>query len=277
MNPAEDCLKYLHSKNWIELSRVLSDNKSAEDLAESPTYSIFEKVFIDELRRHENETSEDLLIVASRILQIHRHENSSFRLSDNALIKLARYLFDKHPQEIYAKILDGDPDARIFLEKHRIENQKKIDTERISANLNIKVGKHGKLQFDKDIFNNSPQEKELYLAAKKVLPDLILLPNTALSTIIDSKICKFLDNSTSTFFYKSTLDLCVVNSRTFRPELFIELDSSWHDQQKNLNNDRMKDEIFQIAGLKLSRLRKKENKAMIEIFELFIRKNYTAG
>jgi hypothetical protein len=107
------------------------------------------------------------------------------------------------------------------------------------------------------------------------LPDKILLPNTALSTVISSKVCDFLDRKTSSFFYKSTLDLCVVNLNTYRPELFIELDSSWHDKPKNFENDQMKNKIFQKAGLKLYRLRKKENKRMIEIFELFIRNNYT--
>ena len=136
------------------------------------------------------------------------------------------------------------------------------------------MGEHGNLRFDKDIFNNSPQEKELYLAAKNILADYILLPNTALSTIIDSKVCAFLDKTTATFFYKSTLDLCVVHPTTFRPELFIELDSSWHDKPKNSDNDKMKNEIFKRAGLKLHRLRKKENKEMPEIFELFIKGNY---
>ncbi len=276
MNPAEDCLKYLQSRNWIELTKILSNNKNARELAESPAFSIFESVFTGELKRHENETNEDLIVIASRIFQIHRHDNSAFTLSDNALKSIARYLFDKNPVEVYAKILVNDQDAKQFLEKQKISTQKKIDTARVAANLHVKVGEHGNLQFDKDIFNGSPQEKELYLAAKNILADSILLPNTALSTIIDSKVCSFLDTATTNFFYKSTLDLCIVNPTTFKPELFIELDSSWHDKPKNSENDRMKNEIFQRAGLKLHRLRKKENKEMIEIFELFIKEIYAS-
>ena len=276
MNPAEDCLKHLQNRNWMELTKVLSDNKNARDLAESPTFSIFESVFIDELKRLENETSEDLIIVASRIFQIHRHDNSVFKLSENALKGVARYLFDKNPDTVYAEILVDEEDAQQFLKDQKASIQKKIDTERLGANLNIKVGELGNLQFDKDIFNNSPQEKELYFAAKNLLPDSILLPNAALSTIIDSKVCTFLDNATANFFYKSTLDLCIVNPTTFRPELFIELDSSWHDKPKNIENDRMKNEIFQKAGLKLHRLRKRNNQEMSEIFELFIQENYAS-
>jgi len=276
MNPAEECLKYLSTRNWTELSKMLSNNSTAKDLADSPTFTIFESVFIDELKRLENETCEDVSTIAYRIFQLHTYEKAIFTLSENSLKGIARYLFDKNPHESYAKILVDNQDAQIFLENLKFETQKKINNDRISANLNVKVGEYGKLQFDKDIFNGSDQEKELYLVAKRILSDSILLPNTALSTIINSKICDFLGGKTSTFFYKSTLDLCVVNSNTFRPELFIELDSSWHDKPKNIENDRMKDEIFQKAGLKLHRLRKKNNKEMSEIFELFIKQNYVS-
>ncbi len=275
MNIAEECLKCLQNQDWNKLSKILSDNKNTLNLAESPTFSIFENILIDEIKRYENDSDEDLLIVAARIFQIHRHKDSPFLLSQNALLKVAKYLFDKNPQVIYAEVLADDPEALKFLTDHKKEVQSQIDTNRISANLNIKVGEHGKLVFDKEIFN-SPQEKELFLAARKILPNSIVLPNIALSTIIDSKVCEFLDQITTTFFLKSTLDLCVVNSHSYFPELFIELDSSWHDKPRNKENDKKKDKIFKAAGLMLHRLRKKENKDMTEIFELFIKKNYAS-
>ncbi len=217
MNPAENCLKYLYTRNWIELAKILTNNIYAKELAESSTFSIFESNFVDELVRHENETNEDLFIVASRIFQIHNHDKSNFKLSQNAIKGISRFLFNKKPDIVYAKYLDSDQDVQLFLEKHRISLEKTIEKTFLSGNLNIRIGDHGELQFDKEIFNNSPQEKELYFAAKQTLPDYILLPNTALSTIIDPKVCKLLDTSTSNFFYKSTLDLCIVNPVTFRP------------------------------------------------------------
>ena len=84
------------------------------------------------------------------------------------------------------------------------------------------------------------------------------------------KVC----SCAKSFFFKSTLDLCIVDSNTFKPKFFIELDSSWHDKPKQIENDRMKNEIFEKAGMELHRLRKKENKSMDEIFELYIKKNY---
>jgi len=277
MNPAEDCLQHLRNKKWIELNKVLSDNKSAEHLSDSPTFSVFENVFIDEIKRHEDETNEDLFIVATSIFQRHYYKNSRFRLSEDAEVRLAKYLFDRQPHEIYAKILVDDPSAKAYLEKCNNKRQNEIDNIRLSSNLNIRVGEHGNLKFDKDIFNGSLQEKELFLAAQKVLPESILLPNTALSTVINSKVCKFLTSKTTDFFYKSTLDLCVVNPENYMPEIFIELDSSWHDRPDQIERDKMKDEIFQKAALKLDRLRKRQNKDMIEIFQLFIQKNPQAN
>ncbi len=222
MNPAEECLNCLQQQNWTRLSSILSDNSIAGVLAESPTFSIFENIFIDELKKFEKDSNQDFLIVAVRIFQIHQNKNSAFNLSHNALLKIAKYLFDKNPQENYAKIFHDDSEAQQFLENYNHEIQSKIETTRISANLNIKVGEHAEIVFQKEIFN-SPQEIELFIAAKKVLPISILLPNIALSTIIDSKVCEFLDKSTTTFFFKSTIDLCIVNPYTFTPDFSLNL------------------------------------------------------
>ena len=276
MNLVEDCLMHLQNGNWMELNRILSDNQNATEIASSSTFMVFENYFIDELKRHETETNEDQLIVASRLFQIHRYENSTFQFSEEALLKLAKYLFEKSPNATYAAYLKDEPDAVEFLERHKKDTQETIDKNRISASLNVKIGNKGQLRFDKEIFNNSPQEKELFYAASKVCPNSILLPNTALSTIINPKVCQFLDNRTTDFFYKSTLDLCIVNSETYMPEFFIELDSSWHDKPRQIEKDKMKDEIFEKAGLTLERLRKIENKEITEIFKLYIKNKYAS-
>jgi len=274
MNPAEDCLQYLEGKEWTELHKVLSNDDNASILADHPTFSVFESVFIDEIKRHENESNDDLYLVAKRIFEIHKSQNSKFKLAEKAQEKLTKYLFDKHPEVAYAIHLPNDEKAKNFLIKDDEEAQKRIDNQRLSASLDINVGESGCLVFEKSIFN-SPQEKELFLAAQNVLPDSILLPNTALSTIVSPKVCKLLSKEVADFFYKSTLDLCIVNSDNHMPELFIELDSSWHDEPRQMEKDKMKDEIFKVAGLTLERLRKIENKGMIEIFELYIKSRYT--
>jgi hypothetical protein len=187
---------------------------------------------------------------------------------------IAKYLFDKNPQLEYAKSLPNDKKAVKFLREHHNKALLKNEANRVNKSFEINKVQTNSINnsLSRNIFK-SPQEEELFLAAKRMLPNYILLPNTALSTIIDVSVCSLLDKDKSSFFWKSTLDLCIVNPISFIPELFIELDSSWHDLPKNQNNDKKKNFIFSQAGLELFRLRKVENRSMIEEFELFIKQN----
>lgn len=267
----ENCLIFLQTKEWLKLNELLSDENNCKKLASDPIFSVFEMNLINEVRRYENDGDENLSTVLARIFQLSQNLNI-LKLSNSCVLELAEYLFEKYPSEQYAKVLTENIDAQNFLKRKSIERAEKIDKTILASKLNVKIGESGELDFSKSIFN-SPQEEELYLASKRVLKNEIILPNIALSTIINSKIMELLEQRSKSFFLNSTLDLCIVDSQTFKPKFFIELDSSWHDKPKQIENDRMKNEIFEKAGMVLHRLRKKENKSMDEIFELYIKKN----
>lgn len=254
------------------MNKLLSKEKNCKELATDPIFSVFEMNLIKEVKRYENDGDENLSIVLVRIFQLNQNLQI-LKLSKGCVLELAKYLFQKQPSEQYAKILIKNSQAQEFLKSKSSERTDKIEKTILASNLNVKVGASGELDFSKSIFN-SPQEKELYLTSKRILKNEIVLPNIALSTIINSKVIELLEYKTGKFFYDSTLDLCIIDSQTFKPKFFIELDSSWHDKPKQIENDRMKNEIFEKAGMKLHRLRKKENKSMDEIFELYIKKNY---
>lgn len=268
----EKCLIFLQNKKWLKLNELLSDENNCKELANDPIFSIFETNLINEVRRYENDGDGNLLTVLARIFQLSQNLKI-LKLSESCTTELAEYLFEKHPSEHYAKVLTENIEAQNFLKQKSIERTEKIEKTILASNLNVKIGESGKLDFSKSIFN-SPQEKELYFASKRILKNEIILPNIALSTIINSKIMELLEPRIKSFFLNSTLDLCIVDSQTLKPIFFIELDSSWHDKPKQIENDRMKNEIFEKAGMELHRLRKKENKSMVEIFELYIKKNY---
>lgn len=274
MNAAEECLQCLRNKNWDRLSIICSNNLLARELIESPVFSTFEQHFINELKNYEHKggVDDNLYLVPSRLFQIHSSSEYLFSFSKEATLSVAKYLFEKHKLESYAKVLVDDEEAIAFLKSKEKLNQDMVNSSRVRGSFTVKEGVGKGSAYQKSIFN-SPQEKELFFAAKKAFPDSILLPNTALSTIIDASICPVLSKEEALFFFKSTLDLCVVDSSSFYPELCIELDSSWHDNPKNVDNDRKKDRIFEVAGLKLFRLRKKLNRDMQESFELFLKGN----
>ncbi len=268
----ENCLIYLQTKEWLKLNELLSSEDNCKELANDPIFSIFETNLINEVRRYENDGNVNLITVLARIFHL-SHNLKILKLSDSCTLELGEYLFEKHPSEQYAKVLTENIEAQNFLKQKSIERTEKIEKTILASNLNVKIGESGELDFSKSIFN-SPQEKELYFASKRILKNEIILPNIALSTIINAKIMDLLEPRTKSFFLNSTLDLCIVDEQTFKPKFFIELDSSWHDKPKQIENDRMKNEIFEKAGMVLNRLRKKENKSMDEIFELYIKKNY---
>ncbi|MBS9522408.1 DUF2726 domain-containing protein [Litoribacter alkaliphilus] len=272
MSISENCLKFLLEKKWLELNRVLSEEKNCLELASDPVFSIFENNLVSEIRKFENENSENLSNVLTRIFQLNQNLKI-LKLSNTCLKQIAEYLFQKHPSEKYAKLLPDNELAKRFLDALSKERVLQAEKSILASKLNINVGMAGDLDFSKSIIN-SPQEVELYLAAKSLFETEILLPNTSLSSIIDSKITKLLDKKTCDFFFRSTLDLCIVDVTDFKPRFFIELDSSWHDIHEQLEKDKMKDEIFRKAGMTLHRLRKKENKSMKEAFELYLKKNY---
>jgi hypothetical protein len=272
MNITENCLSFLQKKEWTKLNTLLSNENNCKELASDPIFSIFETSLLNEVKRHENEGDKTLTIVLGRIFNLNQ-DLEILKLSNKCVLELTEYLFKKVPSEKYAKILTENIEAQNFLKRKSSEQTEQIEKTILASNLDIKIGVSGELDFSKSIFN-SPQEQELYVSSKRILKNEIILPNIALSTIINSKVRDILEDKTKSFFLYSTLDLCIVDSKTFKPKMFIELDSSWHDKPKQIENDNMKDEIFEKAGMELHRLRKKENKSMYEVFELYIRKNY---
>lgn len=274
MNVAEKCLQCLSEKNWIELNDILSQEKNCRELSSHPSFAIFEKVLITEIEKYEQQGTDELLIpVVTRIFQV-SHVSQSLSLSTDCKEQLVSYLFLRTPNEQYAKLLPNNQDAKRFIQNIELQRNEVVNNAILASSFDIKIGAAGKLDFSKSIFNNSTQEKELYLIAKKLLKRDILLPNTALSTIIDSKITGLLNSKTANYFYKSTLDLCIVHPETFIPKFFIELDSAWHDRPKQIENDKMKDEIFETSGFTLHRLRKTQGRSMLHEFELFLREYY---
>ncbi len=170
--------------------------------------------------------------VLARLFQLLHDTNSSLKFSEDIIQRIAEYLFEKYPTVPYAQALKNNHKAQKFLQEHNKNIISQIETISTGANLDVKVGETVYLLFHKEVCN-SPQEKELYLAAQNKLNKVILLPNAALSTIIASKVCALLDREASTFFFKSTVDLCILDQSTYMPIFSVALDSSWHDLERN--------------------------------------------
>jgi hypothetical protein len=57
------------------------------------------------------------------------------------------------------------------------------------------------------------------------------------------------------YYLRASVDLVVVSSTTYLPMLAFEVDSVWHDTEKQQERDDRKDRLFAVAGIPFMRLR----------------------
>lgn len=112
----------------------------------------------------------------------------------------------------------------------------------------------------------SKEEQKMFLAFKRIFDTYQIYPNVALSSLIDyQKVKERLSPDERKHFFKASVDLVVFEPfNQYEPIYFFELDSLWHDEEGTKEKDKMKDKIFSAAGLKLFRIRDKQNQKINE-------------
>lgn len=103
----------------------------------------------------------------------------------------------------------------------------------------------------------SQQEEAFFLAVREVYATYFAYPNVALSTVLNyDALAPELTADERTFFFRGHVDCVVLDQHDgYRPLLFFELDSPWHDAPERQRNDRLKDRILALAGCDFYRLR----------------------
>ncbi|MEZ4912253.1 MAG: DUF2726 domain-containing protein [Saprospiraceae bacterium] len=112
----------------------------------------------------------------------------------------------------------------------------------------------------------SKEEQKMFLAFKRIFDTYQIYPNVALSSLIDyQKVKERLSQNEKKYFLRASVDLVVFEPfNQYEPIYFFELDSVWHDEEGAKEKDMMKDNIFSTAGLKLFRIRDKQNQKINE-------------
>ena len=108
----------------------------------------------------------------------------------------------------------------------------------------------------KPIFNSN-NEFIWYQEFTTVFPNFFIMPNTSLQTIFKYDTMKVLLNPDDFNYYlKASVDICVISTQDFLPKFGFELDSKFHDAEKQIIRDERKNRIFVTANLPLIRVRK---------------------
>lgn len=107
----------------------------------------------------------------------------------------------------------------------------------------------------KQVFN-SQREFTIYQVLVQLCPNHLVFPNCSLQSVMSYERMKELVSDDDFGYYlRASVDIVVVSSTTYLPMLTIEVDSVWHDTERQQRNDGKKDRLFAAAGIPFMRLR----------------------
>lgn len=107
----------------------------------------------------------------------------------------------------------------------------------------------------KQVFN-SQREFTIYQVMVQLCPNHLVFPNSSLQSIMSyEKMKELVDDDDFGYYLRASVDIMVVSSSTYLPMLAIEVDSVWHDTERQQKNDSKKDRLFAAAGIPFMRLR----------------------
>lgn len=107
----------------------------------------------------------------------------------------------------------------------------------------------------KQVFN-SQREFTIYQVLVQLCPNHLVFPNCSLQSVMSfDRMKELVSEDDFGYYLRASVDIVVVSSTTFLPMLAIEVDSVWHDTERQQRNDDKKDRLFAAAGIPFMRLR----------------------
>ena len=107
----------------------------------------------------------------------------------------------------------------------------------------------------KQVFN-SQREFLIYQTMVQLCPNHLVFPNSSLQSIMSfDRMKELVSDEDFGYYLRASVDIVVVSSTTYLPMLAIEVDSVWHDTERQIRNDSRKDRLFAAAGIPFMRLR----------------------
>jgi hypothetical protein len=202
------------------------------------------------------------------------HKQKYFSFSNEQFEKIIVYLAEnsKKPSEAFS-YASHVPDNTICAKIIATYNEKK--PKEVAHNQTSKIQVHEIVSTTENLTTsifNSKQEKLFFFALRNCFPTYFIYPNSALSTIINSKIVEDkLTGPEMNFFYNTTIDFIVIDQfNDFKPVFAVELDSEWHRLHNQRDKDEIKNKILKAVGLPLYRIEHMSKYKTIEEFEQVI-------
>ena len=274
-NP-ETLFGYIHKKEWELFSNYLLRHE--KDILSSPVAlaakQVFELEFMVDVEASGDEEKLRLLKDPSLLII-----QNNYKFSEGLKERIVDQKLQAHhrlgQEDLafgYAQENKSRPLAKkIINEFMQVKPEVAVNAARNDLKIKSNGGSLASVTKTISLFR-SPQETLFYLAAKECFPEYLHYPNVGISSTIDYDAIKdLLTPQERTFFFKGVLDFVVFDIIDYRPRHFFELDSQYHDGEKQKENDRLKDSILRKAGIKLLRIRAYEETARnIDTFKIVI-------
>ncbi|TNC80131.1 MAG: hypothetical protein C9356_15850 [Oleiphilus sp.] len=107
----------------------------------------------------------------------------------------------------------------------------------------------------KPVFN-SQLEFMIYKLMIGLFPNHLVFPNIALQSIFDyGKMKDVLEPEEFKYYLMASADVCIISTANYLPILCYEVDSPYHDLEKQIDRDEKKNTIFEHGGVPLIRIR----------------------
>lgn len=260
----DNILRLVQTKNWEKLIGEFKNNKTYQQIKNDDILKqLIDNYFIGELLNNEITSSiSDNKYYLELFLSLHKSQNFDFKLNDKDYKKLILKIIpeEKNIEVAYYYAIDF-PEEEICKEIINRFNEKKPKIVEHSQSQSIYVTENKNIKnIDARIgLFKSKQEYQFYKAVLEVFPNFLVIPNVALSAVIDfNQIQNQLSNEEKGYFFKALIDCAVIDTEDgFKAKYLVELDSAFHDLEKRKINDIMKDNILSNAGQKLLRVRQK--------------------
>jgi len=255
----EELFQLLAEKQWDKIAKVLHNN--SEILKSDPiiqqAIQLFETEFFEDMESLEPQRKFKHIEFTGLVIELKQKCFSTKFVERFTDEKLSVFQAINHDGLIsYAASHQERPLARKILSDIQKEKPESLaDARRQNVSIKANVTNNEKKHTIK-LFR-SKQEEMFFEAVRKTFPTYHPYPNVALSCVLNFDAIKSkLSTKQKDYFFKAIIDSVVYDTdEGYNPMYFIELDSAYHDSEHSKANDKMKDDIFKAANVKLIRIR----------------------
>lgn len=259
----EAVFQLVSQKKWQEIIELFKINSNFDFIySDSILQNFIDQYFIEELLS-KGSLKEDpaYKYYLQSFYMLHDQEKFSFKLSNDNYKKLILKIVDIETELArayeYALIFPNEPICEKIIKNFK-ESQPKIVSHTQQNKIHVTENKSiSSIDASISLFKSN-QEFQFYRAVREVFQMFLVIPNVALTAILNFDAIKNdLTKEEQRYFFTALIDSVVIDTENnYKPIRFIELDSPFHDNEQQKQKDALKDQILAKAGQKLLRVRR---------------------